>query len=66
MHLFFYVCLLAFLLFNVLNEITDGNQLNKKQGIFFEEQGPQVLRWKETTDHESLRTTALEQSMRRN
>ena len=45
MHLFFYVRLLAFLLLNVANKITDGNLLKAKLDIFIEEQGPQVLRF---------------------
>ena len=39
MHLFFYCRLLAFLLLNVANKITDGNPLKEKPGIFIEEQG---------------------------
>ena len=45
MHLFFYVRLLAFLLLNVSNKITDGNLLKAKLGIYIKEQGPQVLRF---------------------
>ena len=52
MHFFFFR-LMAFLLLNVANKITDGNPLKGKLGIFIEEQGPQVL--KGATDHvESL------------
>ena len=46
-----------------MNKITDGNQLKAKLGIFIEEQGAtsvESLR-KGATDHESLRTTAIEE-----
>ena len=43
MHLFFYFRLLAFLILNVANKITDENPLKAKLGNFFEEQGQQVL-----------------------
>ena len=39
MHLFFYFRLLALLLVNMANKITDGNLLKAKLGIFIEEQG---------------------------
>ena len=38
MHLLFYFCLLAFLLLNVANRITDRKSLKPKVGIFIEEQ----------------------------
>ena len=59
MHLFFYFRLLAFLSLNVANEITDGNPLKAKLGIFIEDQGATSVEnlWKGATDHESLRTT---------
>ena len=59
MHLFFYFRLLAFLLLNVVNTITDGNPLKIKLDIFTEEQGPTSVEslWKGATDHDSLRTT---------
>ena len=46
MHLFFHFRLLAILLFNVANKITDGNPLKAKLGIFIEKHG--------TTSVESL------------
>ena len=61
MHLFFYFCLLTFLLLNVANKITDGNPLKAKLSIFIEEQGATNVEglWKGATSHESLRTTVL-------
>ena len=61
MFVFFHFCLLAFLLLNVANKITEGNQLKVKPGIFIEEQGATSVEsfWKETTYHESLRITGL-------
>ena len=44
LHLFFYFRLLAILLLNVTNKITDGNPLKAKLGIFIEERGSQVLK----------------------
>ena len=62
MHLFFYFRLLALLLVNMANKITDGNLLKAKLGIFIEDQGATSVEivWKESTDHESLRTTAID------
>ena len=67
MHLFFHFRLLAFLLLNVANKITDGNPLKSKLGIFIEVQGTKSVKslWKGTTDHESLRTTDLGFNCRR-
>ena len=63
MHLFFYFRLLAFLLLNLANKITDGNPLKTKLDIFIEVQGATSVEslWKGATDHESLRATALDQ-----
>ena len=44
MHLFFYFRLLAFLLFNVANKITDGNPLKAKRGILIEEQEARIMK----------------------
>ena len=54
--------MLAFLLLNVANKITDGNLLKAKLGIFIKEQGATSVEilW---TDHKSLRTTAPEPPM---
>ena len=62
MHLIFYFRLLAFLLLNVANKTTNENQLKAKLGIFIEEQGATSVEslWKGATDHESLRTTAVD------
>ena len=58
MHLFFYFCLLAFLLLNVVNEITDGNPLKAKLGICIKEQGATSVKSlsKGAIDHKSLTT----------
>ena len=44
------------------NKISDENPLKAKLGIFVEEQGVTSVGslWKEATDHESLRTTAID------
>ena len=57
--------MLAFLLLNVADKIIDGNPLNAKLGIFTEEQGATSVEslWKRTMDHESLRTTGLEEAI---
>ena len=54
MHLLFYFHLLV-------NKINDGNPVKAKLGIFIESRGTSVENlWKGATDHESLKTTALE------
>ena len=55
MHLFFYFHLLALLLLNRANKITDGNLLKAKLVIFIEEQWPTSVEslWKRAIDHES-------------
>ena len=60
-HLFFYFRLLAFLLLNMANEITDESPLKSKIGIFIEEQGDTSVDslWKGATDYDSSRTTGL-------
>ena len=61
MYLFFYFRLLAFVLLNVANKITDGNPLKAKLGIFIKKQGATSVEglWKGATDHKSLRITVL-------
>ena len=61
MHLFFYFLLLAFLLLNVANKITNGSPLKAKLGTFVEEQIATSVEslWKGARNHENLRTTVL-------
>ena len=54
MHLFYYFGLLAFLLLNVANKLTDEHPSKTKLNIFNGEQG--------ANDHKSLRTTDLVQA----
>ena len=60
-HLFFYFRLLAILLSNEANKITDGNPSKAKLGVFVEEKEAISVKsvCKGATDHESLRTTSL-------
>ena len=62
MHLFFYFRLLAILLSNKANKITDGNPSKAKLGIFIEEKEAISVKsvCKGATDHENLRTTAID------
>ena len=53
MHLFFYFCLLAFLLLNMANKITDGNLLKAKLDIFIKDQWATNVKGSVKGGHES-------------
>ena len=61
LHLSSYFRLLAFLLLNVANKITDKNPLKAKLSIFIEEPVATSVEslWNGAIDHESLKTTVL-------